>query len=215
MEPDRALRPSSRAVQFVGRPLFGQTGVALVLRTAGYHRVLQLPQMRTPLARPTRYVPMNGKDLRETLGLIAVVASLGFVGFEIRQNTAAVESTAFQSLSELLHQSTSLLAVDRGPGLTLRLRDGALPEDFTPEEDQWVRLVHFQHINVLQAAYHQVQVGALDEDALELFWTGLLSLDYIREAWPSMRYSYDPEFADFFEELLVSVPQSRGPRVVS
>lgn len=155
---------------------------------------------------------MKGKEIRETLGLIAVVASLGFVGFEIRQNTAAVESTAFQSLSELLHHSTSLLAADPGPALTLRLRNGALPDDFTPEEDQWVRLVYFQYIGVLQAAYRQVQVGVLDEDVFDVFWSGLLSLDYIAEAWPSMRYSYDPEFADFFEELLVSVPQSRAPR---
>jgi len=155
---------------------------------------------------------MKGRELRETLGLVAVVASLGFVGFEIRQNTAAVESTAFLSLSELLHQSTAHLAADEGPELTLRLRDGALPEDFTPEEDQWVRVVYYQHINVLQAAYRQVQVGALEVDVLDVFWTGLLSLDYITAAWPSMRYSYDPEFADFFEELLVSVPQSRAPR---
>lgn len=155
---------------------------------------------------------MQGRDLRETLGLIAVVASLGFVGFEIRQNTAAVESTAFQSLSELLHQSTAILAVDPGPALTLRLRDGALPDDFTPEEDQWVRLAYFQHINVLQAAYRQVRTGALDEDAIGVFWTGLLSLDYIAQAWPSMRYSYDPDFADFFEDLLATVPQSRASR---
>lgn len=159
-------------------------------------------------------VAMKGRELRETLGLIAVVASLGFVGFEIRQNTAAVESTAFQSLSELIHESTSLLATDRGPALTLRLREGALPDDFTPEENQWVRLVYFQHVNVLQAAYRQVQAGALDEDVLTVFWTGLLSLDYIGEAWPSMRYSYDRDFADFFEGLLVSVPQSRDPRDV-
>ena len=155
---------------------------------------------------------MKAKELRETLGLIAVVASLGFVGYEIRQNTAAVESTAFQSLSELLHQSTAQLSAGPGPELTLRLRGGALPGDFTPEEDQWVRLVYFQHINLLQAAYRQVQVGALDEDVFDVFWTGLLSLDYTAEAWPSMRYSYDPEFADFFEELMVTVPQSRSSR---
>ena len=156
---------------------------------------------------------MNGREVRETIGLIAVVASLGFVGFEIRQNTAAVESTAFLSLSELLHQSTAHLAEDVGPELTLRLRDGALPGDFTAEEDQWVRVVYYQHINVLQAAYRQVEVGALEADALEVFWTGLLSLDYIAEAWPSMKYSYDPAFAEFFEGLLVTVPQSRAPQI--
>ena len=152
---------------------------------------------------------MTGADLRETVGLIAVVASLAFVGYEIRQNTAAVESTAFQSLSELLHQSTIQLAEGRGPALVLRLREGALPGDFTPEENQRVRLMYFQHIDVLQSAFRQVQVGALDEEAVEVFWSGLLSQDYIREEWPSMRYAYTTEFADFFEELLARLPEER------
>lgn len=76
---------------------------------------------------------MKGAELRKALGLLAVVVSLGFVGFEIRQNTAAVEITAFQSLGELLHRSTAQLADDPGPALTLRLRNGALPDYFTPE----------------------------------------------------------------------------------
>ena len=76
-----------------------------------------------------------------------------------------------------------------------------------------MRLVYSQHINVLQAAYRQVQVGALDEDVFDVFWAGILSLDYIAEAWPSMRYSYDPEFADFFEELLVAASEGRRPAI--
>ena len=44
---------------------------------------------------------MTGRAVRETVGLVAVAVSLAFVGFEIRQNTAAVESAAFQALSEL------------------------------------------------------------------------------------------------------------------
>ncbi|MEJ2540202.1 MAG: hypothetical protein P8188_09555, partial [Gemmatimonadota bacterium] len=129
------------------------------------------------------------------------------------QNTAAVQSTAFQSINELRQGSTALLATGPGLELVLRLRDGALPEDFTPEEDQWVRLVYYLHVNQMQAAYHQVRVGALQEDVFDVFWTGLLSLDYLAAAWPSMRYSYDREFAEFFEGLMASVPESRDAPV--
>ena len=155
---------------------------------------------------------MKGAEFRETLGLIAVVASLGFVGYEIRQNTAAVESTAFLSLSELLHQSTVSLSEGATPSLVLRLREGALPGDFTPEENPRVRLMYCQHIDVLQAAFRQVEVGALDEEAVDVFWSGLLSQDYIREEWPSMRYAYTPEFVDFFEKILARIPAERAPR---
>jgi hypothetical protein len=154
---------------------------------------------------------MSGRELRETIGLVAVVASMGFVGLEIRQNTAAVESTAFQSLNELIIQTNLELFNDPGPELLLRLRGGALPHDFTPEEDQRVRLVYFQYVNVMQAAHHQVQVGVLNEDVYQMFWSGLLSFDYIQEAWPSMVYSYDPEFAEFFGELLNRVPRHGAP----
>lgn len=155
---------------------------------------------------------MKAAELRETIGLIAVVASLGFVGYEVRQNTAAVESTAFQSLSELQHQATMQLTEDPGPALLVRVRQGAGPEDFSAEDNQRLRLMYFQHIDVLEAAYRQIQVGALDEDAMEVFWSGLLSLDYIREEWPSMRYSYTTEFADYFEQLLETIPPARAQR---
>ena len=154
---------------------------------------------------------MSGREVRETIGVIVVVASLGFVGFEIRQNTAAVESTAFQSLNELTIQTNLELLNDPGPELLLRLRGGALPVDFTPEEDQRVRMVYFAFIDILNAAYHQVRVGVLAEDVYPMFWPGLLSFDYIREAWPSMAYSYDPEFADFFGGMLESMPRSPSP----
>ena len=42
---------------------------------------------------------MSGMALRETLGFLGVMASLVFVGLEIRQNTALARATAFNDLS--------------------------------------------------------------------------------------------------------------------
>ena len=153
---------------------------------------------------------MTGKAVREMVGLSAVVASLAFVGFEVRQNTAAVESAAFQALSELQIQITLEMATDPGmPPLIVRLREGALPEDFTPEEDQRLRIWYFAYIRVVEAAYRQVGVGAVGDDTYSALWTGLLVQDYLPAAWPSMRYNLDPTFADFFEELLPEMRRSR------
>ena len=45
---------------------------------------------------------MSGKAVRETLGFLAVVASMVFVGLEIRQNTLQAQAAAYQ---EIGHQS--------------------------------------------------------------------------------------------------------------
>ena len=39
---------------------------------------------------------MSGKAIRETLGFVAVVASMVFIGLEIRQNTTATKGAAIQ-----------------------------------------------------------------------------------------------------------------------
>lgn len=44
---------------------------------------------------------MSRTELRETVGLVAVVASLVFVGLEIRQNTAVARGQARQNLADL------------------------------------------------------------------------------------------------------------------
>jgi hypothetical protein len=41
---------------------------------------------------------MSGKAIRETLGFLAVVTSLVFVGMEIRQNTAVARGQARRNL---------------------------------------------------------------------------------------------------------------------
>lgn len=46
---------------------------------------------------------MSGSDLRETVGLLAVVASMVFVGVEIRQNTAADQREAARQRSEVIN----------------------------------------------------------------------------------------------------------------
>jgi len=46
---------------------------------------------------------MSGSELRETVGLLAVVASLVFVGVEIRQNTAADQREAARQRAEVIN----------------------------------------------------------------------------------------------------------------
>ena len=48
---------------------------------------------------------MSGKAIRETLGFLAVVASMVFVGVEIQQNSQSVQAATYQ---DLIAQITNL-----------------------------------------------------------------------------------------------------------
>jgi hypothetical protein len=55
---------------------------------------------------------MSGKAVRETLGFLGVIASLIFVGLEIRQNTVTAQATAVQESTALARDLFELLAGD-------------------------------------------------------------------------------------------------------
>ena len=149
---------------------------------------------------------MTRKAIRETLGFMAVVASLAFVGLETRQNTAALESAALQSLAELRIQIDVAAWTDETmPGVIARLRSGDTPDDFSADENQRIRLWFFSYIRLVEAAYRQAGMGVVDESTTMTLKSGLFNLVYLREAWPSMRYNFAPAFADFFESEFVGI----------
>jgi len=143
---------------------------------------------------------MSGKDIRESVGLLLVVASMVFVGWEIRQNTTAVESATRQGLSEQLTDiNLAVLTDEQMPSILLRLRSGALSTDFTGEENQRARLFYFTYIRLINNAYQQVELGVLDEQLYAQLPGGFWSYPYIDAEWPSMSSSFEPSFGEFFE----------------
>ena len=78
---------------------------------------------------------MSGKAIRETLGFVVVVASLVFVGVEIRQNSQSVQAATYQ---DLIAQITNLNVLEiENPefgALVQATLDGPSPE--RPDETQ-------------------------------------------------------------------------------
>jgi hypothetical protein len=60
----------------------------------------------------TNWASTNVKSLIELTGAIAVLLGLIFVGLELRQNTAAVEASTLQSLTDASVDYVTLLATD-------------------------------------------------------------------------------------------------------
>ena len=134
------------------------------------------------------------------LSAVAVVISLTFVGFEVRQNTAAQQSAMIEGItSQRVEFNIASFTDDRIPDLVLRARKGALPADFTPVENQALRLWFVTYLRIVESAHRQVGVGVIGEDALNTFASPILAWPFFTEAWPTLQLSFEPSFIEFLE----------------
>ena len=75
-------------------------------------------------------------NLPQILGFLGVILSLGFVAFEINQNTNLSRNQAYLQFGESLKDITIELATDELlPNLISQLRLGAVEDDFTGSEN--------------------------------------------------------------------------------
>ena len=154
---------------------------------------------------------MSGKAIRETVGLLAVVAGLAFVGWEIRQNTVATRSATVLQLKENWSQLnlTMVQNPEMVDALDLVLDEGFENVDrrshFTVEV--WRRTVMHNWSN----AYFQYRMGTLDP---EQWQTVLRDMDFeatyrpVEGSSPPVWYVWDRNsyaFDDSFRTLMDSV----------
>ena len=117
---------------------------------------------------------MSGQNWRgflEFIGIVAIVASLGLVAFELRQNSDLVRAEIHQSRSDahvanimqLADTEFLLPAVDKFIAAG-GFNDPSVLDQFTSDElariKQWVRAYHQDYDNL----FYQYQQGYLDEE---------------------------------------------------
>jgi hypothetical protein len=144
---------------------------------------------------------MSGKAVRETLAALGVIASLVFVGMEIRQNTTVARAATRQAMAE-----TAITLFD-GPysdaELNRQLFDWIEAEDADPNCREtrfcmWIRGLLRAHENV----FLQVQLGVLDESAFDSYacrGVRVYQSPRFRAWWPAIRGLHDPNFVSAFE----------------
>ena len=117
----------------------------------------------------------NWKDSLELVGIAAIVVSLVFVGYELRQSTAIARSDAYSSFSSQFFELASNAALDkRMSGLISQVNQGALPGDFKPDERVSIRMYQSAAVRVWEGLFRSVQAGVLPEEALESAASGIL-----------------------------------------
>ena len=147
---------------------------------------------------------MSGKDIRDSVGLLLVVASMVFVGMEIRQNTTATKAAAIQAMSAQTAEYLTAWTTDEYmPDLLFRVSEGGLPEDFTESENHRILLAYLTALRAYESRFLQVQLGILDEDMFEVMAGNgrFYRRPWLKAAWgPRIESTLSSEFAAFYKE---------------
>ena len=138
---------------------------------------------------------MSRKAIRETLGFLAVVASLVFVGIEIQQNTAAIRGQTRQLLNVDFREWQMAMATS--PELFQRYTEyfGISP-DAQPTYAMNARLRNLENV------FLQVDEGLVDASVfLSYGWRESRSFmgPQFREWWAPRRDRFHPDFVAAFE----------------
>ncbi len=131
-----------------------------------------------------------------------MVASLLFVGWEIRQNTQVARG---QTRIELTALNNEFLARLGDPEFSEVWRRAWLEGEELTEPEEWrVQLVTLQYLRLLENVHLQYQEGLIDREALDSygffgFREQFMTHPRFPPIWEARRESFDPEFATFLE----------------
>ena len=139
----------------------------------------------------------NWRNTAEFAGVVAVVASLIFVGLELRQNTNAVEAATIENLTNQSHDFFLLMA--SSPDLS-RIYDAGTEDLSNLDATELAQYMWIQNARYLryQTAFLQWRRGTLgDEDWLfyRRFACGLAAGKF----WPRLRPDFLPAFVEYVE----------------
>lgn len=146
------------------------------------------------------------QSIAEIIGALAVVVSLVYVGFQIRQNTAAVRSATAQSVHENYAVWYASYASD--PVLTQIAVDG-LRDYRSLSETQRAQFiaVFMAFLSYSQNAFHQWQKGSLSHQlwvGWELLIMNLVSSPGGREFWNERGYIFSGDFGSHVENQIMT-----------
>lgn len=139
----------------------------------------------------------------EIIGALAVVVSVLYVGFQVRQNSAALEASSVQAVTDSIAEFAADVGGD--PELT-RIYFNGLSEsggELSPEERNQFDLLMLSVVRRFENAFFQFEAGSIPPEQ----WRGLSeTYDFIactpggREWWLNSKDAYSESFVSFIED---------------
>jgi hypothetical protein len=163
--------------------------------------LLTVSSKATLKPKSTQEGVMPSKAMRETLATIGVIASMIFVGLEIRQNTQAVRASAIQESTNVARQQVLTIAAD--PELTrleFYCRDD--PPELTQEERDRCTLLSLSFWWGMQGLFEQRGLDVLPEETWES-WHRVICLNYARP-WERRLLTNASQFDSTFVAMVKS-----------
>ncbi len=154
-----------------------------------------------PLAQ-IKDTKMKNRQIVEIIGLLSVIGSLIFVGFEINQNTAAIRGATQQEVSNQVSELYKLQAENEKIAfIASQTTKGIRKSDLSETDYQrfWgYAMVGYRRVENI---YLQYKNGFLSKDAFSRIGIKFYRRPLLRDIWEDGKHAFDLEFVIFFEEL--------------
>ena len=140
------------------------------------------------------------KNIFEAVGLVAIVASLIFLGLEIRQSNVQARAAAYQAIGIATAAAFDSLAHDRE--FLILAQKAADAMDKADWGQYAAKMTVFARLG--ETVLLQVEQGLLPPDAMERLgyrgWTGIFEDPKGACTWPLIRPGVSSSFREFVEE---------------
>lgn len=142
-------------------------------------------------------------ELSQTIGSAAVVASLVFVGVQVRQNTKATRAASHHAVSEALNQ-INLLWAKNGDATRIWLSGLHDRRALTPEERWRFDSTLRAYLHVCETMYIQADLGAGNSEIVMAEENGIKTVfasSGVREWWAENPFGFSVAFRKYVEKL--------------
>jgi hypothetical protein len=143
-------------------------------------------------------------DLSQALGLVAVIVSLIFVAYQIRQHTRALKANSHHAVTNSFNAMHALIINDKKVARVYRL--GMEGSELLDEDERLsFSFMLLGYMRIFETIHYQYITGCLEP---KLFEAELNSLKYVVTApgflawWPANPITLSPEYFAFVSELI-------------
>ena len=145
----------------------------------------------------------------EVVGVAAIVASLAFVAFEIRQNTDAVRSTIVQSVSQ---QSFDAIALSINNEYLRDAQDAALAGNADEKQIRELDRLYTALMRIQLNRYMQSKIGVIDRELIvEVGGSGgIYGRRSFMDYWSRNKNNFSKGFQNFVKQEVITNPPNIG-----
>ncbi|HBS30949.1 MAG TPA: hypothetical protein DEA40_04300 [Parvularcula sp.] len=151
----------------------------------------------------------------QTIAVVALLISILFVGYQIRQNTKALKATSHHAITDSFNQINALIISD--PKVARLWRLGmAGSADLSEDETTSFGLLALAYMRVFETLYYQHGNGTMER---KLFEAELNTLKWavtnpgIRAWWSANPISLSAEYRDFINGLIAEAIAGRAEEI--